>query len=187
MRRLAGIFLAGILISVSLTGCGDTTPSVSSPGNTPTPSSQQIVVTAQATSTNVASNPGDDFVSWAGAISQELRICGLAAHQLTWTHTDTKVTDVFSMAATPTDGCNFAADNISYDTLPNGLPDSTLTSARDKLVKWARMLAAAYRGDNPSTNLLDQAEQVKTDGLRVIVQEADKLLCWLVNVSVRQV
>lgn len=145
-------------------------------GGTAATGGDQAVSAPTATPTDVPANPGDEFIGWTGAMAAELRICGLAAHQIPWTHYDMPMVKVFPEADTPSHGCDFAAENISYDTVPFSLPDQPLTAARDKLVKWARALADAYRGtDNPSSDLLDQAAVYKRDATGVIVAEGDKL------------
>ncbi len=124
----------------------------------------------------------DNFDGYIGALAQEIRICGLATHQLTWHHTEQRVQDVFPEAATPRGGCTFAADNISYDSVPDGLDglgvnSAAVDAARHKLEKWARLLAQAY-GDSQSVSnptLSSQAEDSKAAGLAVIVAAAQKL------------
>ncbi len=161
---------AGHIGSDSGTTASDQHQAAANGGGAPT----SALITS--TPTDAPANPGDDFIAWTGAMAEELRICGLATHQIVWTNYDTTMVQVFPEADTPSHGCDFAADNISYDAVPFSLPGQPLTGARDNLVKWARGLANAYRNtDTPSQTLLDQAEQYKQDGLNIIIAEGDKL------------
>jgi len=163
----------GVVVATSTVGAGVSSGAAVSRGAAPAPT----VLPTAGTSATLG-----NFDGYVGALAQEIRICGLAAHQLTWHHTDISLESVFPAAATARGGCNFAADNISYDSVPDGLDglgvnSAAVDTARHKLEAWARLLAHAYAGSDyvPSMTLMNQAEESKVAGLTVIVAAAQKL------------